>query len=82
MATSFHTDIAPMLAPFRANMMWRFDITNYDTVKTNAQLIAGQILAAPGNPPSPPSMPPPPYPPLTDQQQALFRQWMSDHCPP
>ena len=33
MATSFQKDIAPMLAPFRANMIWRFDITNYDTVK-------------------------------------------------
>jgi hypothetical protein len=78
-ATSFLTDIAPMLAPFRANMMWRFDITLYDTVKNNAQLIAGQILSSPGNPPS---MPPPPYPPLTDQQQALFKQWMTDGCPP
>jgi hypothetical protein len=78
-ATSFQTDIAPMLAPFRANMMWRFDITSYDTVKTNAQLIAGQIVGSPGNPPS---MPPPPYPPLSDQQQALFTQWVTEGCPP
>ena len=39
--TSFKTDIAPMLAPYRANMMWRFDITDYDTVKTNANTAWG-----------------------------------------
>ncbi len=78
MATSFQKDIAPMFAPFRANMMWRFDITNYDTVKANAQLIKGQIV---GNPANPPSMPPPPYPPFTNEQQALFLQWITDGCP-
>jgi len=36
MATSFQTDIAPMFAPFQANMMWRFNLADYDTVKTNA----------------------------------------------
>lgn len=79
MATSFQKDIAPMLAPFRANMIWRFDITDYDTVKSNAQLIANQILATPGNPPS---MPPPPYQPLSEQQQALFREWVREGCGP
>jgi hypothetical protein len=81
-ATSFQKDIAPMLAPFRANMMWRFDITSYETVKANVKLIAGQILTQPGNPPTPPSMPPEPYAPLTDQQQALFTEWMKENCPP
>lgn len=79
MATSFQTDIAPMLAPFRANMMWRFDITDYDTVSKNAERIAGQILATPGNAPS---MPPAPFPPLTAAQQSLYIQWMNDGCPP
>lgn len=74
MATSFKTDIAPMFAPFRANMMWRFDITNYDTVKANAVLIYGHIAEN--------LMPPAPMPPLSPQQIALFDQWMKDNYPP
>lgn len=72
--TSFRTDIAPMFAPFRANMMWRFDITNYDTVKANAALIFAQISSQ--------SMPPPPMTPLSEQQIELFGQWMADGFPP
>ena len=74
MATSFKTDIAPMFAPYRANMMWRFDLTNYDTVKTNAAMIFGHIAAS--------LMPPAPMPPLSQQQIDLFAQWMKDECPP
>lgn len=74
MATSFKTDIAPMFAPFRANMMWRFDITNYDTVKTNAAMIYGQIASS--------SMPPAPMPPLSQAQTELFAEWMKEGFPP
>ena len=72
--TSFQTDIAPMFAPYRANMMWRFDITDYETVKTNAELIWGQIGMS--------SMPPGPMPPLTQEQQDLFQAWMKEGYPP
>ena len=72
--TSFKTDIAPMFAPFRANMMWRFDITDYQTVKTNAELIWGQISTS--------SMPPAPMPPFTQEQQDLFHAWMKEGSPP
>jgi uncharacterized membrane protein len=72
--TSFKTDIAPMFAPFRANMMWRFDITDYETVKRNAKLIWGQISTS--------SMPPAPMPPLTQEQQDLFQAWMKEGYPP
>ena len=78
MATSFKTDIAPMFAPFRANMMWRFDITDYETVKANAVLIYGRISASQ----STPQMPPAPMPPLSTDQTDLFKQWMADGCPP
>ena len=74
MATSFKTDIAPMFAPFRANMMWRFDITDYDTVQANAALISGQIGTS--------SMPPAPLPPFSPDQIALFEQWRTEGCPP
>lgn len=77
MATSFKTDIAPMFAPFRANMMWRFDITDYDTVKANADLIFFRISA----PPNTPQMPPSPMPPLNQSQIDLFHQWMKDGYP-
>lgn len=78
MATSFQTDIAPMFAPFRANMMWRFDITDYTTVKNNAKLIYARITA----PPSTPQMPPAPMAPLSQQQLDLFETWMNEGCPP
>lgn len=74
MATSFKTDIAPMFAPYRANMMWRFDLTNYDTVKTNAGMIMGHIAAN--------LMPPAPMPPLSQQQIDLFAEWMKEGYPP
>ena len=76
--TSFKTDIAPMLAPYRANMMWRFDITDYETVKTNAELIWGRISASPSNG----QMPPSPMPGLTQEQQDLFQAWMKEGYPP
>lgn len=78
MATSFKTDIAPMFAPFRANMMWRFDITDYETVKGNASLIYFRLTASPGTP----QMPPAPMAPLSTQQTDVFKQWMEDKCPP
>jgi hypothetical protein len=77
-ATSFKTDIAPMFAPYRANMMWRFDLTNYETVRGSAAIIYQRIT---GNPAFNP-MPAPPMEPLTKQQTDLFEQWMSEGCPP
>ena len=59
-ATSFKNDIAPMFAPYRANMMWRFDITDYDTVRKNAQMIYGRLSGTTGT-----QMPAPPLEPLT-----------------
>jgi hypothetical protein len=76
MTTSFRTDIAPILEPFRDNMLWRFDLADYDAVKPNAQLIMGRLTGATGT-----QMPPPPMPPLTSAQIALFKQWMAEGCP-
>lgn len=78
MATSFKDDIAPMFAPYRANMMWRFDITDYETVKGSAAIIYERITGqGPFNP-----MPAPPMEPLSQQQTDLFKQWMTDGFPP
>ena len=74
--TSFKTDIAPMLAPFRANMMWRFDLTDYATVSQNAQMIYGRLTGQTGT-----QMPAPPMSPLNAQSLSIFQQWMTDGCP-
>jgi len=75
--TSFKTDIAPMFAPYRGNMMWRFDITDYDTVSKNAQMIYGRLTGTTGN-----QMPPPPLEPLSPDQIALFGLWIKEGCQP
>lgn len=77
MATSFQTDIAPLFAPYQANMMWRFNLADYDTVKNNAHMLWGRITGKTGT-----TMPPPPMDPFNDAQKALFKQWMDEGCPP
>ena len=78
MPTSFANDIAPIFGPFRANMLWRFDLTNYDQVKANAELIQVFITADPDG-----RMPPANYGPgLSAQQISTFGQWIRDGYPP
>ena len=77
MTLSFARDIAPFLAPYRDNMLWRFDLADYEAVKANADLISTFI-----GPPGGAQMPPPPLPPLTDADIAKFNAWISDMCPP
>jgi hypothetical protein len=75
---SFASDIVPIFEPFREQMMWRFDLTSYDAVKANAQLIYGRLTGANGNFP----MPPPPLSPLTAEQIETFQAWMTAGFPP
>jgi hypothetical protein len=75
--TSFKDDIAPMFAPFRGNMMWRFDITYYDTESKTAKMINGRLSGTTGT-----QMPPPPLEPLNQSQIDLFAAWMTEGCPP
>jgi hypothetical protein len=77
MTTSFARDIAPALAPYRDNMMWRFDLGDYEAVKANAQLIFANISPTDGS-----QMPPPPLPRLRPAEVAVFNSWMSEGCPP
>lgn len=76
MSVSFQNDIYPFLYPWRSQMLWRLDLANYEDVKMNAEIIWGQIGTVP------PSMPPPPMQPLTDDEVALFKQWMNSGCQP
>jgi hypothetical protein len=77
MATSFAHDIAPILAPYRDNMIWRLDLADYEGVKANAHLIYTNISPTDGS-----QMPPPPLPPILGRDVAMFASWMADGCPP
>jgi len=78
MATSFQNDIAPIFAPFVAQMMWRLDLSNYENVKANAATIQQLITASADNG----RMPPAPYPGLRQEDIDTYNQWMTEQCPP
>lgn len=71
---SFASDIRQLFQQFQGPMMWRLDLTSYEAVRSNADLIWGQIASK--------SMPPPPFPPLSDEQIATFKAWMVAGFPP
>jgi hypothetical protein len=77
MAISFAGDIAPFLAPYRENMLWRFDLADYEAVKANAKLIFTFIDPTQGS-----QMPPAPLPPLEPVDVAKFSLWIAEACPP
>lgn len=78
MPTSFKNDIAPIFAPFYAQMIWRFDLRAYEQVKANALLIDSLISADPDS-----RMPPANYgQPLRGEDIATFKQWIAEGCPP
>jgi len=71
---SFAKDIEPIFRQFRGSMIWRLDLTSYDHVKANAEMIYQMIATK--------NMPLPPYPPLTDQQVNTFKKWRESGCQP
>jgi hypothetical protein len=77
MGLSFARDIAPMLAPYRQEMLWRLDLADYEAVKANSEVIYGRLTGSTGN-----TMPPAPVPPLSAPDIATFKSWMQDTCPP
>jgi hypothetical protein len=73
---SFESDVEPLFRRYRTNMMWRFDLANYEHVRGNASTIYGRIS-------DPDALMPPPYfPPLTAEQVQLFGQWIDEGCAP
>lgn len=66
---TFEKDIAPIFRQYRGSMLWRLDLTKYEDVKANANMIWSAIQQGGG-------MPPPPYPPLTPHQLRSFEEWM------
>lgn len=67
-------DIQGIFAPFRPQMMWRFNLGSYEDVAANAQIILFRIKTV-GD------MPPSPYPPLTPAQIQTFQNWVDQECP-
>lgn len=77
MATiSFADDVMPILKQFQGPMTWRFDLTSYEQVKANAQVILDRISSSDA------PMPPPPFPPLSSSQIEVFSNWVNANCPP
>ena len=76
MAVTFSNDIMPLFNQFKGQMMWRFDLTNYEHVKANARIIYDRIAD-----PNMLGPMPPPFDPLTSEQVAIFREWMDEGCP-
>jgi len=71
---SFQADIAPIFAQYRGSMLWRLDLTNYEDVKANADLLYSQIDGG--------GMPPSPYNPIPPDQIQLFKTWMAQGFQP
>ena len=69
---SFRNDVMPLFKQYKAPMIWRFDLTSYDDMKANAELICKRISGCGG------PMPPPPFPPLSTEQIQMFKDWMKD----
>lgn len=83
MPVSFANDIAPIFGPYRANMLWRFDLIDYDQVKANAAAIVKFIDPEDPNIGNSSRMPPANYGnALTRQQIDMFKQWMAEGYPP
>ena len=66
-------DIAGIFYPFVEQMMWRFDLSKYEDVRANANVILGRINGG--------GMPPPNYPPLTSDQISTYENWVNNDCP-
>lgn len=76
-STSFQRDIAPLFDQYKGQMMWRFDLTSYEAVKGNADLILLRLQGGGGG-----VMPPPGFPPLSQEQIDTFQRWINEEFPP
>ena len=72
-AVTFSNDILPLFGRWKSYMIWRLDLTRYEDVKMNAEVIYDQIQS--GN------MPPPNIATLSAAEIALFKAWMDAGYP-
>ena len=66
---SFADDIMPIFYQFQKQMIWRFDLTKYEDVKTNYDQILSRITDSDA------PMPPAPYGPLSQGDIDTFTNW-------
>lgn len=76
-APSFANDIMPMFSRFAPNMRWRFDLTDYDQVRSNAEMILSRILTKSDN-----RMPPPGFAAFTEDEISTFEAWINGDYQP
>jgi hypothetical protein len=70
----FSSDIRPIFNQFKGPMMWRLDLTNYEHVMANLEIIKYHVNS------SDDPMPPPPLDPLSPDQIQLFNEWVKGGC--
>jgi hypothetical protein len=73
---SFAADVRPVLFAYRDQMAWRLDLSNYEDVKANADIILPMIASTPAQ------MPPSPFPAFPQEFIAKFKAWTAQGCPP
>jgi len=82
MSVSFATDIKPIFQQYQERMMWRLDLTDYNSAKENAILIQDQINpSCDDNVINPPQMPPANFPPLSKDFLKTYNEWVKAGCP-
>ena len=72
---TFENDIQPVFQQYQEQMMWRLDLTSYENVSENAELIYSRISSSDA------PMPPPPFDPLPADFVKKFETWMTGGCP-
>ncbi len=78
----FRTSIRPLFTDIDiAHMKKAFDLSRYEDVRANAQIILGRLMGSTG------AVMPPPAPkggtgPWKPDQVALFRRWIDEGCNP
>lgn len=69
----FDPDVMGLFQPFQAEMMWRFDLLNYDDVVQNFDLILNYVENQ--------YMPPPPRQPLPSEAVEKLKNWQNNGFP-
>ncbi|MEZ4954936.1 MAG: hypothetical protein R2825_15320 [Saprospiraceae bacterium] len=70
---TFTNYVGPLFSKWKSQMMWRLDLSKYEDVKMNANIIYNELAS--GN------MPPPNIATLKPEEIAKFKSWIDNGCP-